>query len=106
MSEEKYTELGSEYDQTNLNDLEPTPDTQPPPKESNGFLEQFSAFSSQSLTELEQVATQVLNGTERMTLIKTALQLLMIAADGAKEEDFTPEMKAEIESLLTSLPNY
>lgn len=44
-----------------------------------------------------------LTAEERLNLFREGIKLLIQAADGLNEEDVTPEMKVELESLLESL---
>lgn len=86
-------------DQT-IPDTSPPP---PPPPETHGFLEQFEALAHDSLANLKTVVEQGLQATERLMIIKLSLKLLTLSMLGAKEEDFTPEMKSEVEALLEEL---
>lgn len=92
---------------TLVNDGELPPDghskTEPPTADNHGFLEQFEAYSASAFEQLKLVAEQGLTGDERLVMFKAGLKLFALAAYGAKEEDFTPEHKAEIESLVSEL---
>jgi len=78
-------------------------DTEPPPGDSHGFLEQFETFSSIALEELENVVKQGLTPTERVMLMKVGIKLVALGGNDAKEEDFTPEQTQEVENLLGQL---
>lgn len=79
------------------------PDTDPPPAEHHGFLEQFTLFGHSAFEELKAVALQGLQSTERVMLLKVGLKLFTLGAEHVKEEDFDEESKAEIEQLILKL---
>lgn len=86
-------------------ELEPIPDTIPPPGETHGFLEQFTALSAESFVELEKVVALGLSGKERTQLMVVGLKLMHFAFAGAKEEDFSEEDKALVETAIAAIDN-
>ncbi len=79
------------------------PDTEPPAADNHGWLEQFSHFSHASFDELKSIVETGIHATERVMLMKVALKLFAFAVHDAKDDDFTPEQKSEIESLILEL---
>jgi len=79
-------------------------DTTPPTAEQHhGFLEQFEAFSHDSFERLKSVAEAGLVTAEAMILFRVGIKLLTMAAPHLKEEDISPEAKAELETLINEL---
>lgn len=78
-------------------------DTEPPPTESHGFLEQFEAFAAESLSKLEALVIEGLTPSEKVMMCKVALKFCAIAFHDIKEEDFSPEDKQTLEALVLEL---
>jgi len=90
-------------DQLSAEELEKqTTDTEPPPRPHHGFLEQFEVLSASAFEKLEEIVVGGLTPSEKVTLVKVALKFTSIVLSNVKEEDFTDEAKAEIESLILS----
>lgn len=83
------------------------PDTEPPPPEHHGFLEQFAALCKSNIDELETVVAAGLTPHERMVVIRVAMKLLSLSVHGAKEGEFDshPELVQELTDLALNLNN-
>lgn len=80
-----------------------TTDTIPPAPDNHGFLEQFETLTHQSFETLKGVVEGGLQTTERVVLIKVAMKLFALSFHNVKEEDFTPEIKVELETFIQEL---
>ena len=78
-------------------------DTEIPPPNNHGFLEQFEGLTHSYFEDLKSVVELGIVASERMMLIKVSLKLLVLSMHDAKKEDFTPEMVEELDRLILEL---
>jgi hypothetical protein len=80
-------------------------DTSPPPSPAHNFLEQWTMFEEESLTELRAVCKLGLTPQERTHLVLLGIQLVALGGEGSSEEEFKdhPELIEQIHDALDQL---
>lgn len=76
-------------------------DTTPAPD--HGWLEQFKEFGHVAFEEIKTIVENGLTAAERVVMLKAGIKLIAYSLHNAKEEDFTEEMKTEIEDMVSEL---